>query len=163
MNGQLVKTAFRWRTHLLACGSRIHVDAKLAEALRFLNDVGARSFAVPTKLVGVREHRQTLRAISQEPNLGRWERLILVATTHDGTDAIDAYWHGAPVGQLQRKHVRWLLPLLGTGKVRCHVLQITGLDQHTHGCNVALSGLADALDVYERYRDYDQQAAPIAA
>ena len=127
--------ALRWARFARRQGARFDVERKAAESLHFSLTAGAHRFAVPSKLVGVREHAarvaglrplqplrlHVVRACAERSrSVGEGQgtpRLLACSMDRDDPGA---------VGHVQPKHLRWLLPLVEQGTVRCHVLRLTG-------------------------------------
>ena len=127
--------------------------AKAHEALRFSATAGARSLAVPSKLVGVRAFQSSLAALSAlrppfglrldlvREGTGRQTRLVVrvAATAEAGPVA------GATLGAFQAKHRTWLVDLLPLG-VEARLTRVTGVgSKGLMGCNVAFTGVGAAL------------------
>ena len=119
--------ALRWARFARRQGAHFDVERKAAESLHFSLTAGARRFAIPSKLVGVREHAARVAALRPLQPLrlhvvrigeGRGTPRLLACSLDRGDP-------GA-VGHVQPKHLRWLLPLVEQGAVRCHVLRLTG-------------------------------------
>lgn len=110
------------------------------DAVAFTLRHRAHHFAMPTKLVGTREHQNALQGLDQsspEP----WLQLSLVASegrveAHAGAFRLGWIWSGHS----------WLWPLLTVG-VEARLIAVTGTDQDWKwlGCNVVFTGLADAI------------------
>ncbi|MFN3597290.1 MAG: hypothetical protein ACK41D_08470 [Rubricoccaceae bacterium] len=119
--------ALRWARFARRQGARFDVERKAAESLHFSLTAGAHRFAVPSKLAGVREHAARVAGLRPLQPL----RLHVVRVGEgQGTPrllacSMDRDDPGA-VGHVQPKHLRWLLPLVEQGAVRCHVLRVTG-------------------------------------
>lgn len=137
---QLVETAYRWIQHTRTTGCRFDLERKAAQSVAFILDRGGHSFALPSKLEGVSRHQDVLSAIQSTG--APYQRLDL--NVEEGR--IVASWHGVQVGFIRPKHVRWLRPLLTTGRIRCFVLQVTDSGHRYRGCNVVLAGIGAALD-----------------
>lgn len=115
--------ALRWARFARRQGARFDVERKAAESLHFSLTAGARCFAVPSKLAGVREHAARVAALRPLQPL----RLHVVRVGEgQGTPKLLACSPAGAVGHVQPKHLRWLLPLVEQGAVRCHVLRLTG-------------------------------------
>ena len=141
--GRVAAEAQRW---LAFAGerSRMRPETLLAKAFQaacFSVQTGASGFAVPSKLVGVRDHQRTLWALVRggyEP----YERLA-VDTAADGVQV----WRGDEVlGSVQAKHVPWVRPLVAFG-LTVHLGRVTGheTEGHTLGVNVVFGGVGRAL------------------
>lgn len=134
--------ALRWARFARRQGARFDVERKAAESLHFSLTAGVRCFAVPSKLVGVREHAarvaglrplQPLRLHVVRVGEGQGTpRLVACSMDRDDPGA---------VGHVQPKHLRWLLPLVEQGAVCCHVLRLTGgtSSRPIRGVNVVFS------------------------
>lgn len=135
------RAAGRWARYARAQGARFDVERKAAAASVFSILHGGTSFALPSRLVGTRRHQHVLARLARA---GGWPRLHL----HAGAGTVTAVWHGDAVGRLQAKHVCWLRPLLPTGRLACHVLQVTGgtAGAPTRGCNIVLCGIGAAVE-----------------
>lgn len=146
----LVDTAIRWSQHCRSLGCRFDVEGKAAEAIAFTLSCGGRSFAIPSKLEGVKPHQRTLATLRTS---GHWQEIHLLS---DEGHVVTAVWKGLELGTLRPKHRTWALPLLHTGLLRCYVLDVTGGgEKGLYGCNIVLSGIGEAFAAQE-------QAAPVA-
>ena len=148
------RTAGRWARFARAQLCRFDVERKAAASVAFCSAQASRSFAVPSKLTGTSQHQDDLALLRDED---RWIRLDLDLDEEPAPakagDTLCAYWHGCLVGHIQRKHHAWLLPLLATGRVDCYVLEVTGADAPTLGCNIVFTGIEEALIAAESTRD----------
>ena len=124
--------------------SRMRSETILAKTIQsacFSAQSGASSFAVPSKLVGVRAHQRTLWALVRDGYTG-YERLA-VDTTVGGV----VVWRGDEIlGEVQSKHVPWVRPLVAFG-LTVHLSRVTGheTEGHTLGVNVVFGGVGRAL------------------
>ncbi len=124
--------------------SRMRPETILAKTLQsacFSVQTGASSFAVPSKLVGVRAHQRTLWALVRD-GYADYERLA-VDTTAEGV----LVWRGDEIlGEVQSKHVPWVRPLVAFG-LTVHLSRVTGheTEGHTLGVNVVFGGVGRAL------------------
>ncbi len=141
--GRIAAEAERW-LNFAGARSRMRPETILAKAFQaacFSVQTGASSFAVPSKLVGVRDFQRTLWALVRngyEP----YERLE-VDTTADGVQV----WRGDEMlGSVQAKHVPWVRPLIAFG-CTVHLGRITGheTEGHTLGVNIVFGGVGRAL------------------
>ena len=136
--------ALRWARFAPRQGARFDVEKKAAEALRFSLTAGARRFCVPSKLVGVTAAgvQSRLRILAAQVRHGGPQPLKLVrAGEHVHAHAPAVREGDGFVGRVQPKHLRWLLPLVERGAVRCHALQVTGGTpaRPSRGVNVVFS------------------------
>ncbi len=104
------RTAEAWTRHAIRAGARFAVATKAAQSAAFSATIGARGFALPTKLVGVKAHRAAVAALAPLVPL----RLSVVRTGEGpGTPRVVASLPGIGlVGEIQPKHLPWLLPLV---------------------------------------------------
>ena len=146
----LIDTAFLWKEHAMTCGCSFDVEQKALDAAVFTQAAGGQTFAIPSKLEGVSRRQATLAAIRRAQAREPWQALTLTHVRDRGFDEILAIWRGRLVGTVRAKHVPWLRPLLDTGLIGCYVLQITGgvPGRDTMGCNVAFTGIGQALAAY---------------
>ena len=120
---------------------------KALGALDFSLRAGFGSLAVPSKLVGVREHQGAIRRLKASgARFGTALRLTECDGRHDGRLGV-ATADGEPLGLVQPKHEGWLRALLveaGPGTVSVALLGVTGDGEggRLHGVNVAFCGLA---------------------
>jgi hypothetical protein len=134
--------ALRWAKYARENGARFDVEKKAASALAFSLSVGAHRFAVPSKLVGTKEHAPRLVALA---SLLRDDGPQLLRLDLDGVARCPALrcgeGAGCAVGHVQKKHLGWLLPLVRQRAVRCFALNITGGTEQkpTRGLNVVFS------------------------
>lgn len=129
--------------------ARFDVERKAAEALAFVQQRGARTFALPTKLVGTKAFQENLRLVRElAPAVAELEAKPDPAEPGE----IMVVWGGNILGHLQAKHVGWVRPLLATRKLRFFLLQITGgtQDKPTCGVNVVIAGIPAALEAQAR-------------
>ena len=140
--GRIAAEAERW-LGFAGERSRMRPETVLAKAFQsacFSVQSGASNLAVPSKLVGVREHQRTLWALVRggyEP----YERLA-VDTTAEGVQV----WRGDEIlGSVQSKHVPWVRPLVAFG-LTVHLGRVTGheTEGHTLGVNVVFGGVGRA-------------------
>lgn len=149
MSINLIEAAYQWQAHARHAGCRFNVTQKSAECVAFCVRQEASGFAFPSKLEGTSKHQDSLASLKEAASLQRWQPLTLHAEeTERGTEIL-ALWHGAILGRIRRKHVRWLLPLLRFG-VRCYVSDVTGGTEGKawFGCNIVLAGLGEALSAH---------------
>ena len=103
-------------------------------------------FAVPSKLVGVSNYQDRLVQLSGQ-DAATLKLKLSVSSDAAGRERITALYRGHALGHVQEKHVPWLAPLVEAG-AGAQVLQITGdgpSKGQYHGCNVAFTGLAEAI------------------
>ncbi len=117
------------------------LDKALASAC-FSVAAGASGFAVPSKLVGVREHQRRLWTLVRE-GYDRWERLETCTVTTEGVRVLVG---DEVLGEVQPKHVPWVRPLVPFG-LTVHLGRVTGheTDGHTLGVNVVFGGVGPAI------------------
>ena len=141
--GRVAAEAERW-LGFAGERSRMRPETLLAKAFQsacFSVQTGASGLAVPSKLVGVRDHQRTLWALVRG-GYDRYERLA-VDTTADGVQV----WRGDEMlGEVQTKHVPWVRPLVAFG-LTVHLGRITGheTEGHTLGVNIVFGGVGRAL------------------
>ena len=131
---------------------------RLASSSREPDEVEHLRLLVPTKLVGVSAFQPTLRQLAARgPAAGlplRLEvqrgRVAAFATDASTNEPATGSPDGRLLGLVQAKHA-WLAPLVAYG-ARAVLLQVTGgsADKPTHGVNLALTGLGEAILAYER-------------
>ena len=138
--------ALRWAKHARESGARFDVEKKAATSLTFSLSLGAHSFAVPSKLVGTKEHGPRLAALDQLLRSRPFLPLQLLPNNSGGLDVrCSAIRHGegsgCTLGHVQNKHLSWLAPLVHRRAVRCFALDVTGgtAERPTRGLNVAFS------------------------
>ena len=160
----LLDVAFLWKEYALASGCRFDAEAKALDALTFTRQAGGRTLAIPSKLDGTSKHQATLGALRDVQANTRWQELALIYAP-EPADEILAVWQGRLTGRVRSKHVSWLAPLLDTGFVRCFVLQVTGgtPGREILGCNVAFSGLGQALTALHNMEVHQEQTSAVAA
>ncbi len=142
---RLIRVAAEAQRWLAFAGerSRMRPETILAKTLQsacFSAQSGASSFAVPSKLVGVRAHQRTLWALVRD-GYASYERLA-VDTTADGV----VVWRGDEIlGEVQSKHVPWVRPLVAFG-LTVHLSRVTGheTEGHTLGVNIVFGGVGRA-------------------
>jgi hypothetical protein len=135
------------RSHFFAAG-------KVRQAVRFSIELRARRLAVPTKLAGTSQHQEALVAASASPV--RFRRLVpsLLYLREDRAalaQGIGLSLDGQPIGEIQRKHLSWLLPLMETGNAPSFwLMAITGgtEDRPTRGANIVIGDIAEAIRAY---------------
>jgi hypothetical protein len=131
---------------------------RLASSTREPDEVEHLRLLVPTKLVGVSSFQPTLRQLAARgPAAGLPLRLEVqrgrVAAFATGAFADDVRKSSGPgshlLGLVQAKHA-WLASLVAFG-ARAVLLQVTGgsADKPTHGVNLGLAGLGEAILAYE--------------
>lgn len=141
----LAQQAGRWAAFALD-RSRMNertITAKTLEALAYSVLRGARSFALPSKLVGTRDHQRRLWAMVRE-HASPWSPLGLDPAS---TDGLVVTFDGDPIGEVQAKHVPWLRPLLPFG-AQVYLSRVTGSEREGYrlGCNVVFGHVGQALD-----------------
>ena len=120
------------------------LTSKSLSACAFSVHHGTRSLAVPSKLVGTSKHQSALREIAREA-ASPWKDLVLDVED----DTITALHRGQPLGEVQSRHVPWVLPLVPYG-LGLRLTRVTGTGRHARGpyrlgCNVAFTGVGEAL------------------
>ena len=152
---QLYTAALRWARFARQHGARFDVEKKAAQSLAFSIDVHARRFAIPSKLIGTKQHAprlvalaslmrddgpQLLQLVPSAPTSGEPQILARCLALRCGEGA------GCTVGRVQQKHAPWLLPLVERRAVRCFAVEVTGgtPDRPTRGLNVVFSFSAAA-------------------
>ena len=133
--------AERWRAYA-AERTRMRPNTLIDKALgacAFSVHHGTQSLAVPSKLVGTSRHQTALREIARDTG-APWEPLDLDVTP----DEILVFYRGELVGEVQPKHAGWVRPLLPFGLV-VRLTRVTGGDGYRLGCNVAFTGVGEAL------------------
>lgn len=130
---------------------------KALSACAFSVHHGTPSLAVPSKLVGTSRHQGRLREIARvaaaRATDASWDPLDLDA--RDGRVAVSH--DGRPLGEVQSKHLPWVLPLVPFG-LGLRLTRVTGLGagrRYRLGCNVAFTGVGEALS-----RMAGERAAP---
>ncbi|MFB3132863.1 MAG: hypothetical protein ACE10K_10125 [Rhodothermales bacterium] len=154
----LIDTALLWHEFALSLRARFDVEQKALDALVFTVAAGGTSLAIPSKLEGTARRSHTLENIRRAQLERPWQELTLSLSREDGQHAdtgsavVLACWNTCLVGFARPKHQTWLLPLLETGRLGAHVIQITGGSNHrwSLGCNVVFTGIRQALDAYRR-------------
>jgi|GEM_PF-2002021 len=118
------------------------VTAKALDSLAYSVLRGARSFAVPSKLVGTRANQRTLWGLVRD-GYRPFEPLTLDLAT---TDGIAVALSDEPLGAVQPKHVPWARPLVSFG-LTVHLAKVTGSerDGYTLGVNIVFGGVGEAL------------------
>lgn len=104
----------------------------------------AHNLAVPSKLSGTSEHQPALwRLVRSGVGLGA---ALDVEELRDGRRVRLVVSHeGDRLGEVQRKHVPWLAPLVPFG-ARLHLVRVTGREgDFTLGCNVAVGHAGKAV------------------
>lgn len=154
-----IAQAVRLWVAFVASHSRLktaYLRRKAREVLRFSATLTAKGLSplgvlsVPSKLVGVIRHQHKLAALKEalngSPDPFSIRLSIRVENSRvEGSRPRLVVHHGKdPVGEIQPRHVPWLLPLLGFG-LTVHVLSVTGDDSRTLGLNVAFGHVAEAL------------------
>lgn len=130
----------RWATEQ---GARFDAAGKAKESADFSLEVGARGFALPSKLIGVSETQHLVQEL-----VGKGRARLRWGRTHEGR--IVATWRSLRLGFIQRKHTCWLAPLLDQSFAlapRMHVLAVTGgtKSKPTRGVNIVISRLFEAI------------------
>ena len=120
---------------------------KALSACAFSVHHGTRSLAVPSKLVGTSQHQRRLREIASDARgTGTsWDALDLDVQD----DRVAVFHRGERLGEVQSKHLPWVLPLVPFGLGLC-LTRVTGTDRASDaryrlGCNVAFVGVGEAL------------------
>lgn len=124
---------------------------KALSACAFSVHHGTRSLAVPSKLVGTSRHQRRLREIASDARgTGTpWDALDLDVQD----DRVAVSHRGERLGEVQSKHLPWVLPLVPFGLGLC-LTRVTGTDRALDarygralklGCNVAFVGVGEAL------------------
>lgn len=138
------ETARRWARFARQAGARFDVEQKAVAALAA--SLGSGRFALPSKLVATKPHGARLRALAGL--LGQRGPVRLALTVEHGDDGQPVVVASCPalrtgegsavaVGQVQPKHLPWLLPLVEARAVRCYATAVTGGTPRrpTRGCN----------------------------
>jgi len=153
---------------------RFDVQKKALEAFRFSLEKGAKGFTIPTKLEGTSRFQDTLEALSgTDPYKQLYARVVTVpdhaAMRHTKRGVlmqrVELRYGANVVGYVQRKHARWLIPLLDDGNghgIRFYTLQVTGggKDKPTRGLNIAIAGAGARA---ARMLEWEQAAETVAA
>jgi hypothetical protein len=107
--------------------------AKALDSACFSVAARASGFAVPSKLVGVREHQRALWRLVRD-GYRTFDRLDADTLT---TDGVRVLYGDTPLGEVQPKHVPWVRPLVSFG-LTVHLGRVTGheVDGRTLGVNV---------------------------
>ena len=128
------------------------LTAKALSACAFSVHHGTRGLAVPSKLVGTSWHQGLLGELARETKTASgtgapWHPLDLNA---DGGRVVASH-RGRPLGEVQRKHVPWVLPLVPFG-LGLRLTRVTGTGGTGArgravrlGCNVAFVGVGETL------------------
>ncbi|MEL7170025.1 MAG: DUF6166 domain-containing protein [Bacteroidota bacterium] len=151
---RIAGSAERWLRYARA-HSRMHNDTlvrKALDAVAFTLRWRANDLAVPSKLSGTSAHQRALwQLVRQRVGFG----VPLSVADEDGLLVVSH--DDARLGEIQRKHVGWVHPLLDTGGgARVHLTRITGSERgYTLGCNIALTGLGGALERLDRVRGHE--------
>ena len=150
---RLAREAEAWLA-LARTSTRMREDTlvrKALGALAFSVQHGARSFAVPTKLVGVARHQRAVEALAAEAAEHPRGGLGLPLEVATGGALLLVSHRGEPLGALQGKHAPWATPVLGAGG-RLVLLAVTGQDAAAGGdgrgylgVNVAVAHVGEAL------------------
>ena len=124
--------------------TRMHPKTLLTKTIQsacFSVEAGAAGFAVPSKLVGVRDHQRQLWTLVRD-GYDRYERLELDTTT---TEGIRITRGDDVLGEVQAKHVPWVRPLVAFG-LSVHLGRVTGheTEGHTLGVNIVFGGVGRA-------------------
>lgn len=145
-NRSLEADARTWEAFARKQGARFDVHRKAQESVQFSRSGNASTLGIATNLRGVSDVRlqNNLDTVRLHGADARHDELTLEA---DGEGAVWVAWQGFWLGRLKDKHARWIRPLLWTGRVRVHLLRVTGgtTRKPTLGCNVAISGVGDAI------------------
>ena len=127
--------ARRWAAHAVECGVRPgSAYTKALESLEFSLRRAAPRICVPSKLVGVLPHQDTVAGLSQE---GHAPGRLLLLMEEDEKGRLCVFWGSEQLGRVQAKHVPWLRPVLS--RARCHLLQCTGGGEKRRGVNIVFS------------------------
>lgn len=114
--------------------------AKALSSVAFSVQHGARSLAVPSKLVGTRRHQRALAALVRD-GVGPWTPLGVEARG----GGLTATHSGELLGTVQPKHLPWCRPLLAHG-LTLHLARVTGAPYgYTLGVNIAFGNVGTAL------------------
>jgi hypothetical protein len=142
-----------WADHALATSRQQPgtVFRKAVDALRFTLAHRGRAFAVPSKLVGVSAHQETVAqlvahaAASPRGGVG----LPLAVFEEAGAVVVSVVMDGEPrtLGRVQSKHAPWLAPLLAHG-AEVVLIAVSGLGRESGplGVNVAFTNVAVAVE-----------------
>ena len=116
--------------------------AKALDSACFSVAARASGFAVPSKLVGVREHQRALWRLVRD-GYRTFDRLDADTLT---TDGVRVLYGDTPLGEVQPKHVPWVRPLVSFG-LTVHLGRVTGpeVDGRTLGVNVVFGHVGPAL------------------
>ena len=141
---RIADDAGRWLTYA-STRTRMTPAALTTKALQsacFSVATGASGFAVPSKLVGVRDHQARLWALVRDGYARHAELGLGTATT----DGVSVTYDGDPVGQVQTKHVPWLRPLVPFG-ARLYLARVTGSERAGYllGVNVVVGHVGEAV------------------
>jgi hypothetical protein len=118
------------------------LTVKALDSACFSVATGASGFAVPSKLVGVREHQRRLWTLVRD-GYRTFDRLDVDTLT---TDGVRVLYGDTPLGEVQPKHVPWVRPLVAFG-LTVHLGRVTGheVDGRTLGVNVVFGHVGPAL------------------
>ena len=125
------------------------LTAKALASVAFSVHRKASSLAVPSKLVGTSRHQGRLREIARSAAVrgtdAPWDPLELDVQD----DRVAVSLGGRPMGEVQAKHVPWVLPLVPFG-LGLRLTRVTGTGtapghRHRLGCNVAFTDVGVAL------------------
>lgn len=118
------------------------LTAKALDSACFSVVTGAAGFAVPSKLVGVREHQRRLWQIVRD-GYCPWDRLDTDTLT---TDGVRVLYGDVLLGEVQSKHLGWMRPLIPFG-LTVHLARITGSETEgrTLGVNVVFGHVGTAI------------------
>ena len=118
------------------------LTAKALDSVAFSVAAGASGFAVPTKLVAVREHQSRLWGLVRA-GYDRYAELALNTVT---TDGVAVTLDDETLGEVQPKHHAWVRPLVPFG-LRMYISRITGHETRGHsiGVNVVVGGVGRAI------------------
>jgi len=115
--------------------------AKVLTSVAFSVQHQSRSLAVPSKLVGTKANQRALWTMVDN-RVPAWSELSLDDT---GSGLVVRYCDDV-LGEIQRKHVPWVRPLVPFG-LRLYLARVTGHDfDFTLGCNVVFGHVGQALD-----------------
>ncbi|MEM6783775.1 MAG: DUF6166 domain-containing protein [Bacteroidota bacterium] len=120
---------------------------KALDAVAFTLRHRAHDLCVPTKLSGTSRYQRALwRLVRQRVGFGT----PLTVEEEDGLLVVSH--HGERLGEVQRKHVGWLSPLLHEAfGARLYLTRVTGSEKgFTLGCNLGLTGVGGALERFNR-------------
>lgn len=117
------------------------VAAKALDAVAFSIDAGAKALAIPSKLVGVKEHQTALISVAELHPI--YAHRLEVSEVEG---QIVVRFGDAALGRIQDKHLAWVRPLMIHG-ISLYLLAITGTDSEAKlkGVNIAIGHVAGAI------------------